>query len=178
MSIEVPRKEVDKAIYGLNASAMQMHKDIRSVVNRSTLAIHRKAKYKAQEVANDEGRLNASIRPKFAAPGKLTGEVIVGVHYAPYIEFGTKSRVSVPAELKSYAEQFRGKGRGSFAEFKENMQGWLKRHNIPQEALYPIMAKILKNGSKARPFLFPAMKDEEPRFQARMRAVTRKYTAK
>jgi len=40
----------------------------------------------------------------------LTGEVIVGVGYGAYVEFGTGSKVQVPGELKDYAMQFKGAG--------------------------------------------------------------------
>lgn len=65
--------------------------------------------------------LISSIRTK--AAGK-TGEVIVGVEYGPYVEFGTGSKVRVPQELKDYAMQFKGKG--------------IRNVNIrPQPYLYP-----------------------------------------
>jgi hypothetical protein len=55
----------------------------------------------------DKAGLKSSIRP--FNKGK-TGEVIVGVKYGPYIDFGTGTKVKVPAELTDYAMQFKGKG--------------------------------------------------------------------
>ena len=40
----------------------------------------------------------------------LTGEVVVGAEYGPYVEFGTGAGVIVPAELREYALQFKGAG--------------------------------------------------------------------
>jgi hypothetical protein len=40
----------------------------------------------------------------------LNYEIVNNVHYAPYVEFGTVSYVSVPAELQAYAMQFKGQG--------------------------------------------------------------------
>lgn len=41
---------------------------------------------------------------------KLSGKVIVNAKYAPYVEFGTGTRVDVPEGLKDYAIKFKGKG--------------------------------------------------------------------
>lgn len=40
----------------------------------------------------------------------LTRTVVSGAKYSPYIEWGTITRVNVPAELQAYAMQFRGRG--------------------------------------------------------------------
>lgn len=54
------------------------------------------------------GSLAGSIRPESTGP--FTVEVIAHKEYAPYIEWGTITRVSVPAELSAYAMQFKGRG--------------------------------------------------------------------
>lgn len=41
---------------------------------------------------------------------KLSGKVIVNAKYAPYVEFGTGTRVDVPEGLNDYAIKFKGKG--------------------------------------------------------------------
>jgi HK97 gp10 family phage protein len=41
---------------------------------------------------------------------KLKAQVEVGMHYAPYVEFGTGGKVNVPNGLEDYARQFKGKG--------------------------------------------------------------------
>lgn len=63
---------------------------------------------KSYAVVNHSGMKN-SIRPGFTEHG-MTGEVIVGVGYGPYVEFGTGSKVNVPSELQDYAMQFKGAG--------------------------------------------------------------------
>lgn len=54
------------------------------------------------------GQLAGSIRP--LKTGELTVEVAVGKEYAPYVEWGTITKVQVPSELADYAAQFKGKG--------------------------------------------------------------------
>jgi phage gpG-like protein len=36
--------------------------------------------------------------------------ILVPVSYAPYVEFGTGTKVNVPKGLEDYASQFKGKG--------------------------------------------------------------------
>lgn len=55
----------------------------------------------------DQSGMKNSIRPFNKG---LEGEIIVGVGYGPYVEFGTGSKVQVPAELRDYAMQFKGAG--------------------------------------------------------------------
>ena len=56
----------------------------------------------------DMGVLRNSI--SFAPIGDLTYEIVSGAKYSAYLEFGTITKVSVPAELVAYASQFKGKG--------------------------------------------------------------------
>jgi hypothetical protein len=68
----------------------------------------RQTSYNAKSFAAvDKSGMKNSIRPFNKG---LTGEVVVGVGYGPYVEFGTGSKVQVPAELKDYAMQFKGAG--------------------------------------------------------------------
>jgi len=46
----------------------------------------------------------------FIRKGDLDFVIFSRVKYAPWIEFGTGGLVKVPAELQSYAMQFKGKG--------------------------------------------------------------------
>lgn len=60
------------------------------------------------EVPVDMGFLRNSIQEKEVR--ELEWEVTANATYAPYIEFGTITKVSVPVELAAYAMQFKGKG--------------------------------------------------------------------
>lgn len=111
-----------------------------------------------QNVPVDEGRLKNSI---FQEPSRLSSTVGASVNYAAFVEFGTRSFAaeyvsSLPSDWQVYAAQARGAGFGSFTEFVSRLMGWCKRHGISDKAAYPIALKILRNGSPAQPFLYPA----------------------
>jgi hypothetical protein len=72
---------------------------------------------------------------------KLSGRAVTNVEYAPYVEFGTIELVEVPNELTEYAMQFKGKG--------------IRK----------------KGGMKARPYLYPALVAERPKFIAAIKTI-------
>lgn len=76
--------------------------------------------------------------------------------YAPFIEFGTGKQVSIPAEWQALAAQYKGPYPGTWPEFEQNIKAWMKRHGMDPDQSYPMMIHILRNGLRARPFLYPA----------------------
>lgn len=82
---------------------------VRAEVEDSMLAIESEA---ANKVAVDTGALKNSIQsmPIKISKNQITGGVEVGATYAPYVEFGTGTRVKVPSELSDFAAQYKGDG--------------------------------------------------------------------
>ena len=111
-------------------------------------------------------------------------EVINGAPYAPFVEFGTGRRVSVPAEWRDYAAQFKGtKLGGNIDDFLRSIIEWVRAKGLAgrystktqrrigsrptqdQEDLavaYPIFRSILENGANPHPFLYPAYVQVKP----------------
>jgi hypothetical protein len=103
-----------------------------------------------RDVPVDQGFLKSGISHKQEALNKW--EIVSSKEYSPYMEWGTKSRVNVPAELQSYAAQFRGGSPG--AKVKGLIYEWVLRKGIPKEAQWPIFISIMRNGVKPHPFFF------------------------
>lgn len=82
---------------------------VRAEVEDSLLTIESEA---ASNVAVDTGALKNSIQstPIKVSKNQITGGVEVGATYAPYVEFGTGTRVKVPSELSDFAAQYKGDG--------------------------------------------------------------------
>jgi HK97 gp10 family phage protein len=82
---------------------------VRAEVEDSMLAIESEA---ANKVAVDTGALKNSIQsmPIKVSKNQIIGGVEVGATYAPYVEFGTGTRVKVPSELSDFAAQYKGDG--------------------------------------------------------------------
>ncbi len=110
----------------------------------------------------DEGHLRNSIGVNRAEPNNLKASVIVAANYAAYIEFGTRSFAaayvaSLPSNWQQYAATFRGKTGATYNDFIFRLMGWMKRKGIDENAAYVIARKILRNGIRPQPFLFPAV---------------------
>lgn len=157
--IEFKIEELDKALEDIKKKSEEIQQKVKDQVNKSALAIETDAKTK---VTTDRGRLKTSIRARFKDGGLIS---LVGsdVDYAPFVEFGTKSKVDIPAGLEGYAMQFKGSKSGSWDELLKRIAAWAKRNGIEEEAVPLIAMKIAKNGVEARPFLFPALEAEKPR---------------
>lgn len=112
----------------------------------------------------DQGFLRGSQSVFWSAAEK--GYVVANTaYYAPFLEFGTKKQVSVPAEWADYALQFKGFKQGTIADFEKNIEQWLKRKGFAgdetqrKSAAFFIVRHILINGLKPRPFAYPAYQD-------------------
>ena len=107
-----------------------MKKKAEFLINASALKIESDAK---SRVPVDTGRLRSSLKTeKFGGIGR---RVFTNVEYAPYVEFGTKSRVETTISGVDYSDVA--------IQFKKSTGG--------------------SGGVGARPYLFPAFEAEKPK---------------
>lgn len=99
------------------------------------------------------------------------------VSYAPFLEFGTRTKVRVPAGFEALAAKFKGQKGGTFDEFLEAIEDWVKKKGITgvysiktrkrtgnkvnnaaedKRVAFLIVMSILHKGINAQPFLIPA----------------------
>ena len=83
-------------------------------------------------------------------------EVVSSKAYSAYMEWGTKSKVSVPADLSSYASEFQHSDISvpGAITFKEAIFAWAKRKGLPKSAWWPIYINIVRFGVKPHPYFF------------------------
>lgn len=125
-----------------------------------------------QAVPVDEGKLKGSI---FQQPGRLSNTFGAAANYASFMEFGTRKFAAsyiatLPADWQSFAAQYKG-GSGSFDDFLLSLMGWCKRHGLSEKLAYPIAIKILKNGLKPQPFLYPAFNKAKDKLIEDLKAI-------
>jgi HK97 gp10 family phage protein len=163
MSIKV--QGLDEAIRALSKYGDEVARDTAKAMNLTAIAVEKKAKRNLTlNRTSNTGDLRSSIHTSRANKDDLVSTVYVEANYAPYVEFGTKTKVEVPNGLESYAAQFRGKG-GSFEQLEQNISAWAKNRGIPQKNVKFIAMKIARFGVKAQPFLFPAWESERPKLE-------------
>jgi len=115
----------------------------KSAVVRSTDGIFKDA---LDAVPVDLGDLRASGIPSYG-DNQLTGRVAFGgppAPYAPYVEFGTGSNVSIPEGFGAYAMQFYVNGKGTMKAQPFLIPAYLKYRKV----FLSDMRKIAKNISK------------------------------
>jgi len=135
-------------------------KKVDRLVQDNALLVESEAKMNAPKGVNSQ--LMSSIKTQ--KNEELKRIVVADTHYAPYVEFGTKSKVDIPSGLEEYAKQFKGgESKGSFKEAEESIKNWAKFKGIPEEDHDFIVLMVIMNGIKAQPFLFPAFNKLYPK---------------
>lgn len=154
-------------------------------IKASLQNIERSAKRKAPV---NFGTLRQSINAKQSG---LSGHVEASALYAPYIEFGTGGKVSVPSGYEAFANQFRGsnaKG-GTIDEMIDSLTDWVGRKGLAgsysvksrrrlgnkarqadenKQLATAIAYRILQNGIAPQPFLIPSYIEEKPNLIKRL----------
>lgn len=115
-----------------------------------------------QRAPADDGILRDTIR--YDKTGDLEYTVTVGALYAPFVEFGTREKVEIPAGLEEFAAQFKGDfASGTYSEgssaltAKEAIFEWCLHKGIDKNLWYPIYVSIMIHGINPHPFFFPAV---------------------
>lgn len=90
---------------GIKASKEEVEKAAKDSVSITALNIERKAKLAAP--VGDGGLRAGILIEDREEKGLVDRTVAARVHYAPYVEWGTRTKVDVPAELRDYAIQWK-----------------------------------------------------------------------
>jgi hypothetical protein len=137
------------------AELKKFGKDAEKKINAETEAIAFQIESEAKKLApKNFGKLAQSISHKKVKD--MTYKVTVNEIYGVYMEFGTGSKVNIPAEFKDMAATFKGKKQGTFKQGLEAIKVWCRAKGIDEKAAYPIFAKILGAGVNPQPFLYPS----------------------
>lgn len=152
-------------------------KDIDKMIDAETESIAFQIETDAKKLApKNFGKLAQSISHAKVKPALY--KVTVNELYGAYMEFGTGSKVNVPAEFADMAATFKGKKQGTFKQGLEAIKVWCKSKGIPEEAAYPIFAKILGAGINPRPFLYPAWTKGRKDYQNNLERVLKSLNKK
>lgn len=102
-----------------------------------------------QDAPVDQGRLRQQISSFKRDSGNW--EIVSASDYSAFLEWGTKTKVRVPAELVSYAMQFKGITRPGGAKA---IYEWCRRVGIPQNVWVFVYLSIMRYGVTPHPFFF------------------------
>ena len=167
-------------IKGLNSTIAELKafgEKAEKLINAETQAIAFQIEADAKKLApKNFGKLAQSISHLEVKPALY--KVTVNELYGAYMEFGTGTKVSVPAEFADMAATFKGKKQGSWKEGLEAIKVWCKAKGIPEEAAYLIFAKILGAGVNPQPFLYPAWTKGRKDYQNNLERVLKSMNKK
>lgn len=153
IEVHITNADLQHALNDLKKYDKEVNLSVKNEITRAAFAVSHQAKIKCpvgggvgRGLGAEGGRLRASIRPQTGGRmgvSEYTARVGTNVRYAPYVEFGTGSKVQIPAGKEDYAAQFKGKGirkvnryahpflfpaaEGERRNFENNMEKLLKR---------------------------------------------------
>lgn len=131
----------------------------------------------------DLGTIAQNIGKTVTGEGdKVRASIYAAAPESAFQEFGTGGKVQVPVAMQDIAIQFKGKSSGDFKAFVLALTAWVKRNGIvgvysvqtrkrsnaakfggkqgnddaDEKAAYAIARKILRDGLKPQPFMYPA----------------------
>jgi HK97 gp10 family phage protein len=128
------------------------------------------------------GQLRLSIAKTDATIQLNRSLIFSNAPYSAYVEFGTGTKVKIPAGFESLAAKYRGKGGGSFDDLLDNIRDWCKKKGIDEKLAYPIAVSILRTGIKPQPYFIPAylvgVASYAKKLSKSIEIETKKYNAK
>lgn len=166
-----------KGVSGTIAKLRAYGKGVEKQIDAETEAIAFQIEGDAKKLApKNFGKLAQSISHEKVKT--FLYKVTVNELYGVYMEFGTGTKVNVPAEFKDIASSFKGKKQGTFKQALESIKVWCKSKGIDEKAAYPILAKILGAGINPQPFLYPAFKKGSADYLKNLKKLLRKQKKK
>jgi len=165
-------KGIDQVIKELRKYGKDIEVQIDATTSNAAMEIERNAKDLAPK---NFGQLAQSIsRQKIKESNYI---ISTNEFYAGYMEFGTGTKVSIPAEFKDMAASFKGR-KGSYKEGLESIKQWCKHKGIDEKFAYVIFASILGAGVNPKPFMYPAWIKGKKDYLDNLKKLLSKYNKK
>ena len=192
MAVKIEVKGLDAAVKRVSDELKRLENGLQAEMENWGTEVATVAKRLAPV---DENHLRGSIEAKKLP---LNVSVTVGVDYAAYLEFGTRKFAAsyvagLPSDWQAFAAQYKGKSTGgTFDEFVMRLVRWVHRKGITgtysvktqkrtgnavnianedKSVAYMIALKILREGIKPHPYLYPAYKQETPKLLDRVKNI-------
>lgn len=165
-------KGVDQVIKELRKYGNDMEKLIDAETNDVALQIEADAKRLAPK---NFGKLAQSISKEKIKDSQY--KISTQEMYAGYMEFGTGTKVSIPAEFKDMAASFKGKT-GNYKQGLESIKLWCKHKGIDEKYAWVIFSTILGAGVNPKPFLYPAWIKGKKQYLDNLKKLLSKYNKK
>lgn len=150
IGLEAFKRQIDSASKELKA-------DVEAELQASAMEYVGLAKKDLASQGGDRGTLLRSI--SYKKEGDLSYTVSANTFYAPFIEFGTKSKFNPYPGTEEFASQYKGATQSGSLKLIDAIKAWVKRKGIAigkeaDRAAFLIARSIYKNGISPKPFFF------------------------
>lgn len=140
MAFSIKVDGLDQVMRRFQQMPQKIQKEVTGELKLSAEEVRREA---IKDAPGDQGRLRQGITVNQSTGIAFT--TVVQNNYAAYMEWGTKGKANIPAELSAYAATFKGKGaRGG--DMDAAILAWVKRKGIA--GTYSVKTKR-RTGNKA-----------------------------
>jgi len=172
IKFKLPKKNQVALKAGIERELDERRDDVYKIINGMITDIYNDAIKRLQQFSNT-GNLAGGLEKVHPTKSKVQGEVFNSIDYAPFVEFGTKSKVFnsplISPELKKFARQFKGTGGGDFKDLQERIGEWARLRGIADPnkdpgTIYVIARSVAREGIDAKPTLYPSF--DKARFKA------------
>lgn len=168
--LDIKVEGFDRVIKKLGKMPAELLTQTDRVISNAAKGMEKRA---VMDVPVDQSALKQTITTEKV--GVSDYRVVASAYWAPFIEFGTKRRAKIPADLTAYAAQFKGKKGGNGQGFYDSILEWVKRKGIAgtynvktrrregskvdqqvetEQVAFAIYLSIMRNGIHADPFFF------------------------
>ncbi len=174
MGVTVGVQGINEMVAKLNALGSNNARMANAIINAGADNIVLEAK---QSAPADLGKIRQGIGKE---QDGNTVRIFCNAPEAIFQEFGTGPMVDVPARFSDVAMAGKNSGSGTWADFIIALTGWISRHGLlntysvkthrasfkaskdqNEQLAYAIAKKILRDGLKPQPFLYPALINNE-----------------
>jgi hypothetical protein len=150
---------LDKTLNKLSNLSANIKDDVQVAMNAFAINTTTDAKILIKSNGDDTGALANAMQYEIR---DLRVVIYNSKNYSTFVEFGTKSYASkyvavLPKDWQNYAQTFKGKKTGTFRDFIERMVVWGKKKGMTRNQSYYAAKKILKEGTKQKPYLYPSV---------------------
>tara|TARA_R110000744_G_scaffold378294_1_gene494239 strand:+ start:299 stop:835 length:537 start_codon:yes stop_codon:yes gene_type:complete len=95
--------------------------------------------------------------------------------YGAFVEFGTKGKFNADSRLGNYPNKFKGM-KGESGDVYDRLKKYLISEGVPENEVFIVIKSMLKKGTKAYPFFFPAVFKNKVTLKKDLRRVLKKRT--
>jgi HK97 gp10 family phage protein len=175
MAITIEIKNLNEAFKKFDKMSKEVKKEIKDEVAASALNIQSNAK-KLAPVNFGKLRQSIYVEEKSKSANQFMYVIGAAAKYAPYIEFGTGGKVSIPSGFADEASKFKGKTGGKFSDLVKALTEWVSKKGIAsgkksKSVAFMIALSIIRKGIRPQPFLIPAFQAEKPKLILKIKDV-------